>query len=88
VTGRVLWQSEHDRVRQLLVGLFPSSLYKHVSLFYQQINQTKCLGQEFIGYGVGEEVRCYKVTGPLYLLAKAEDRSVRVNTLKDALDKL
>jgi len=38
VTGRVLWQSEHDRLRQLLVDRFPNSLYKHVSLSYQQIN--------------------------------------------------
>ena len=88
MTGRVLWQSEHDRLRQLLVGFFPTSSYKHVSLSYQQINQTKCLGQEFIGYGVGTDARYYKVNGPLYLQAKAEDRSVRVITLKEALDKL
>jgi len=90
VTRRVLWQSEHDRLRQLLVGLVLSSLYKHLSLSYQQINQTKCLGQEFIGYCVGTDAHCYKVTGPLYeyLQATAEDRSVRVITLKEALDKL
>jgi hypothetical protein len=88
VTGRVLWQSEHDRLRQLLVGRFPNSLYKHVSLSYQQINQTKCLGQEFIGYGIGTGAYCYKVTGTLYLQAKAEDRSVRVISLKEVLHKI
>ena len=88
MTGRVLWQSEHDRLRQLLVGLFTSSLYKHVSLSYQQINQTKCLEQEFVGYGIGTDERCYKVTGTLYLEAKTEDMSVRIITLNEALDKL
>ena len=82
--GRVLWRREHDRLWQLLVGLFPSNWYKHVSLSYQEINQTKCLGQELIGYGVGTDAHSYKVTGLLYLQTKAEDRSVRTVTLKEA----